>query len=111
MMNKFVSFGMDPQGAKYQNSNIDLSINSHQNFNPNGMNQGNEIFPSNEFLTAFQRDFDSFGRQNKMPMQQMQPMPPMQHMPPMPNQRHAEEHNPRAFMMERGGNPFANRAN
>jgi hypothetical protein len=101
MMNKFVSFGMEQQGTKYQNPNIDLSINSHQNFNPNAMNQGNEIFPSNEFLTAFQRDFDSFGRQNKMPMQPM---------PPMPNQRHVEEHNLRAFMMERGGNPFANRA-
>lgn len=99
MMGKFANFGMnEAQGAKYQNSNIDLSINSHQNFNQNPINygQGNEIMPSNEFLTAFQRDYESFGKYNK---------------PPMPNQRQIEESNPRAFMMERGGNPFASRAN
>jgi hypothetical protein len=97
MMNKFASFGMnEPQGAKYMNSNIDLSINSHQNFNPNPNNYGNDILPSNEFLAAFQKDYENFGKFNK---------------PPMPNQRHVEENNPRAFMMERGSNPFANRAN
>ena len=88
MRNKFANFGMNepPQAAKYQNSNIDLSINSHPNFNPNPNNYGNDILPSNEFLSAFQRDYESFGKYNKQPM---------------PSQKQFEDNNPRGFMMER----------
>jgi hypothetical protein len=78
------------------NSNIDLSVNSHHNFNQNPSNYVNEVLPSNEFLAVFQKDNENYAKFSK---------------PPMPNQRYVEENNPRAFLMERGSNPFANRAN
>lgn len=54
MRRNFANFGVNDQPMKNQGSNIDLSINSHQNFNP--INYGNDLLPSNEFLAAFSND-------------------------------------------------------